>query len=234
MEKSVFVHRGQSLVSRASSLNGSVCAKDTEIVLKSCILCIHAKANGNHLIRASKCCRTNNNSNHNHNTGTLFRNTASELGWHVNKQGKRCSPGSWLPHGFNEGSIHIHNPMHYLHWSACSLTPNKLSFSGWWGRWERGGAFPKLTLTAMGGDGGFMISEDWHSIQRRATSTGYWAITCHQAESQLDHRRAATGHCQGQSARSQNALTCCGQWPASACPAMCEQHTNILAYISPW
>lgn len=64
------------------------------VVLKSCILCIHAKANGNHLIRASKCCRTNNNSNHNHNTGTLFRNTASELGWHVNKQGKRCSPGS--------------------------------------------------------------------------------------------------------------------------------------------
>ena len=127
-----------------------MCAKDTEIVLKSCILCIHAKANGNHLIRASKCCCTNNNSNHNHNTSTLFRNTASELGWHVNKQGKRCSPGSWLPHGFNEGSIHIHNPMHYLHWSARSLTPNKLSFSSWWGRWERGGALPKLTLTAMG------------------------------------------------------------------------------------
>lgn len=27
-----------------------------------------------------------------------------------------------------ECSIHIHNPMHYLHGSACSLTPNRLSF----------------------------------------------------------------------------------------------------------
>lgn len=51
---------------------------------------------------------------------TLFRNTASESGWHVSKQGARRSPGRWLPRGPNECSIHIHDPLHYLHRSTCS------------------------------------------------------------------------------------------------------------------
>lgn len=128
MEKAVFVCTLRpTLDSGASSLNSTVCAGDTEIVPKPRILCIHAEGDGNHLIRASKCHRRNNNSNRNHNTGALFRNTAPELGWHVNKQGARRSPGSRHPRGFSECSIRIHKSMHYLHRPARSLTPNRLS-----------------------------------------------------------------------------------------------------------
>ena len=81
--------------SGASSSYGTVCARDTEFVPKSPILCTYAEAaNRNHLIRASECYHANNNSIRNHNTGVLFQNMASELGWHVNKQGSRYSPGS--------------------------------------------------------------------------------------------------------------------------------------------
>lgn len=85
MEKSVFVCTLRpTLESGASSLNGSVHAGDTEFVPKSRVLCIHAKASGNHLIRASKCHCTKSTSDH---SITL----ASELGRHVNKQGASCS-----------------------------------------------------------------------------------------------------------------------------------------------
>lgn len=203
----LFAHGGQHW-HRGSLL--TVCAGDTQFVPRSHTWCVRAKANGNHLLRASECCCTDNNGHHNHSTDSWFRNT------HPSRDGMLINRARAAP---REAGFLVYL-LRYLLRSMCSLTPTR-PHSLWWGNvGGEGHHASSLKATwVLGADG-------CRSTQCREISGQDRAIL--DTKQKADKTAGEVPPVRAKARVPTEQCTCCGQWASRACPATWEKHPRVV------